>query len=247
MTLGSLRPRIVYDHFPVSAIYAVGDVHGRLDLLVAAERRIVADAAGYPGPKMIVMLGDYVDRGPASCGVIDHLLGPVPASGFDRLCLCGNHDQAFFDFLESPRLNLRWLEYGGDATLQSYGIDARHILQHGGGIKVLEQVVADTVPLSHRRMLEELAVLFSVGPYVFVHAGVVPGTDIDDQEDSDFMWIREPFLSQGPRNRFTVVHAHTPSPEPVFGPGRIGIDTGAYATGKLTVLRVLPDDEPVVL
>ena len=237
---------MLLDDWP-AAIYAIGDVHGCLDLLIAAEQRVLADAAAFAGPKLIVMLGDYVDRGPKSAGVIDHLQRPLAATDTTRVCLRGNHDQAFADFIDDPTGNLGWLEYGGEATLRSYGIDAKHVLRDGGGLATLAAIVRETVPDWHRAWLMQLPVLLQAGDVVFAHAGVQPGIPIAEQDDLDLMWIREPFLADGPQLPLTVIHGHTPAKAPSFGPGRIGIDTAAFATGILTALRVTADGSVTVL
>lgn len=230
----STRPRIVLpDAGP--PVYAVGDVHGCLDLLEQAEARIALDAAGQPG-STIVMLGDYVDRGPASAGVLDHLIAEPPA-GIRRICLTGNHEDAMLRFIADPGATLEWLDFGGDATLRSYGIDARPF------VRPLQQdtlmsILTDSIPATHLAFLATLPVALTMGNFVLVHAGVQPGIPLADQADEDLMWIREPFLSQGPGSDITVVHGHTPSERPVFAHGRIGIDTGAYMTGTLTVLKI---------
>lgn len=228
------RPRFVAEDF--DAVYAVGDVHGCYETLLELEQRIISDGAAFAGRKLIVMLGDYVDRGSGSRQVLEHLIAPPP-EGFERICLSGNHEAMFQNFLVDPKSSLGWLKMGGVETLFSYGIDANHLMQRGG-VPALLEAMDHMVPASHRDFLESLCGLVVVGQVVFVHAGLRPGLEIDMQIDEDLMWIREPFLSEGPGLRCLVVHGHTPGPEPVIGPGRIGIDTGVCTTGKLTGLRV---------
>lgn len=219
-----------------TAIYAIGDVHGCLDELKAAERRICADAARLPvGRRIILLLGDLVDRGPRSADVLDHLVSPPP-DGFERLALCGNHDQTFLDFIVDPQANMGWLEFGGEETLESYGIDLAHIRRKG--MAGLDNSLQATIPETHVDFLRRLPVSVRFGEVLFVHAGIRPGVPLDAQDDDDFMWIREPFLSTDNGLGIVVVHGHTPVEAPVFAAGRIGIDTGAYATGRLTVLRI---------
>jgi serine/threonine protein phosphatase 1 len=227
------RPRLTL-RSPLPTIYAVGDVHGCFDQLLDCERRIVADAGGAPG--VIVMLGDYVDRGPRSSDVLEHLIAPPPP-GFRRICLAGNHDDAMASFVADPRANMTWLDFGGDETLRSYGVDIVHLLRHGGP-KSLPGILAEAIPRRHLDLLAGLPVALVADDFLFVHAGVVPGIPIGDQADEDLMWIREPFLSEGPGFAATVVHGHTPARQPSFAKGRIGIDTGAYMTGCLTVLKI---------
>lgn len=229
-----------------TVVYAIGDVHGCLAELRAAERRIVADAASLPAQRRIILcLGDLVDRGPQSADVLDHLIS-APPPGFERLSICGNHDETFLAFLDDPHGNMGWLDFGGEQTLESYGIDLTRLSRHRGGMGGLGEIVRATVPEAHVDFLRNLPVAVRFGDVLFVHAGIRPGVPLKAQDDGDLMWIREPFLSQTNGSGLTVVHGHTPANEPVFAPGRIGIDTGAYATGRLTVLRVFDGQATVI-
>ena len=233
--LATLEPRF--------AIYAVGDIHGRLDLLLEAEQKIQKDVEfdGDGGNALVVMLGDYIDRGPDSAGVIDHLTKPPP-NNLRRITLCGNHESVFCAFLDAPRANLQWLGFGGRQTLLSYGIDAEYFLsdrKRSG--EEFQTALIQAVPAAHRTFLETLPVLFRIGNYVFVHAGLRPGIPLEQQIDQDLLWIREPFLSQGAGSPYFVIHGHTPVLEPQTGPRRICIDTGAVTTGRLTVLKLKND------
>ncbi|WP_370676760.1 metallophosphoesterase family protein [Pleomorphomonas sp. PLEO] len=239
------RERIEID--PTEAVvYAIGDVHGCLAELRAAERRIIADAHDLPAKRRIILcLGDLVDRGPQSSDVLDHLIS-APPSGFERLTICGNHDASFVDFVDDPHANMGWLEFGGEQTLASYGIDMTRLARHRGGLSGVGDIARSTVPEAHISFLRSLPVSVLFGGVLFVHAGVRPGVPLELQDDNDFMWIREPFVSRPNGLGITVVHGHTPANEPVFAPGRIGIDTGAFATGRLTVLRVFGDRATVI-
>ena len=166
--------------------------------------------------------------------------------GFERLSLCGNHDESFLGFIDDPHANKGWLEFGGEQTLESYGIDLTRVSRHRSGTGGLGEITRATVPEAHISLLRRLPVSVRFGDVLFVHAGVRPGVPLEQQDDDDFMWIREPFVSEPNRLGLTVVHGHTPANEPVFAPGRIGIDTGAFATGRLTVLRVFGDEAAVV-
>lgn len=220
-------------------IYAIGDIHGCYKELLAAEARIHADR-GDAEKAIVVYLGDYIDRGPHSSLVLDHLSQADHNDGLVRVPLCGNHDDTFLKFIADPASAMSWLDYGGDATLHSYGIDAAHMMRHGGR-NALSTALRDAVPQKHTKFLADLPVCIQIGGYLFVHAGVRPGIALDDQTDEDLMWIREPFLGLGPETSLTVVHGHTPVEEPVFGRGRIGIDTACFATGRLSVLKVAQD------
>lgn len=219
-------------------IYAIGDVHGCLDELRALEARIVADATGIAGEKWIVMLGDYIDRGPASAQVIDHLLAPA-AGGFKRVCLRGNHEQALLNALADATMIDRWLEFGGDQTMISYGVGAAGLetLRKGSARSKL-QLLAAHVPEEHITFLRELPSVLSVPGYVFVHAGLRPGVAIDAQTDRDMLWIRGEFLDADHDFGAVVVHGHTPMAEPFVSGRRIGIDTGCFMSGRLTAVRI---------
>ncbi|KQU99451.1 hypothetical protein ASC89_10745 [Devosia sp. Root413D1] len=215
-------------------VYAIGDVHGCLAELRQLERLIEADAAGTPGEKWMVLLGDYIDRGPQSAQVIDHLLAPAPA-GFRRFTLAGNHEQMLLDFLAAPQQSAEWLDYGGVETLTSYGIDAR---DGGGRPAMLARSLEAQMPRSHLEWLRQLPISLETPGFFFAHAGVRPGRTLAEQLDGDLMWIREPFLGGATGTGKIVVHGHTPEAEPMRLPWRIGIDTGAFATGRLTSARI---------
>ncbi|MDB5526014.1 MAG: serine/threonine protein phosphatase [Rhizobium sp.] len=235
-----LRARISIPQERVADIFAIGDIHGHLDLLLAAEQRIFERMRQSKRPALVVCVGDYVDRGPDSKGVIGHLCRKLPRP-FYRICVCGNHDDAFLTFLKEDRFDPAWLEFGGEKTLMSYGVDAAHLLSIDPTGRQLKQVARDHVPVEHVDFLVQLPVALSVGDYLFVHAGVLPGRPLAEQSDFDLMWMREPFLTQGSGLAVTIIHGHTPGTNFQFGPNRIGIDTGAYMTGKLGVLHIGPD------
>lgn len=232
-----MRSRLDIAPDAYAAVYAVGDVHGCYAELLEAECRILQDASVIDGPKLIVMLGDYVDRGPSSRRVIEHLMAPL-APGFERVSLCGNHDEAFCQFLDDPSAGRRWLDFGAAATLYSYGVDIDHALHKAGGYAGLQHILARAIPESHYVWLKSLPVMVKVGQFLFVHAGVKPGVALENQTDENLMWIREPFLGRGPELPLTVVHGHTPTDTVTFGKNRIGVDTAAYSSGQLSVVRI---------
>lgn len=226
------------DREPDYAIYAIGDVHGCIDLLRSAENAIYEDIGKSGVAGLVVLLGDYVDRGPSSAAVIEHLMSPIPAKA-KRLALCGNHDDLLLRFFDSPRENLSWLEMGGRDTLSSYGLDGNYVSAHTkADAAKLKAAMTARIPERHIAFLRDMPVYLRVGPYLFVHAGVRPGVPLDAQTDEDLMWIREPFISKGAQLPLTLIHGHTPCKDVSLGPNRIGIDTGAYVTGKLTVLKI---------
>lgn len=235
------RTRVVLDPDKYRAIYAIGDVHGCFDKLVAACKAIAQDADQFDGRVLAVFLGDYVDRGLHSRSVLRYLT-KISNFPFDCQFLSGNHDEAFVEFCRDPGRSIGWLDLGGRETLMSYGIDADHILRSAGGVKALSDVVDQVVPNGDLDFLNTLPVMVEVGKTIFVHAGIRPGVPLTEQSDYDLMWIREPFLSRGPEFELTVIHGHTITDEPDFGPNRIGIDTGAYETGRLTAVRIVGDE-----
>lgn len=231
------RPRLRLEFSDFAAIYAIGDIHGCVTLLRNAYENILRDMPAERGKKLVVFLGDYVDRGPDSKAVLEFLCQPS-AEGVDHIYLCGNHDAEFLRFLREPKSNMGWLGFGGLETLRSYGIDAKHVMKNGGGASVLDRIVKQAVPAYHLELLASLPTMLEVGNLVFAHAGIRPGTELANQTDQDLMWIREPFLSEGPTLPVLVIHGHTIKQEPDFGTRRVGIDTGAFATGRLTVLKL---------
>lgn len=234
------RPRIVIPEGRVADIYAIGDIHGRFDLLQSVEGRILMHGARLGRPVIVVCLGDYVDRGPESKAVIEHLLKPLPPP-FYRLHVCGNHDDIFLSFLKDDAFDPLWLEFGGIQTLASYGVDAQYLMRMDPSGSELKKAARLAVPSSHVKFLENLPVAISIGRNLFVHAGMVPGRPLEDQSDADLMWIREPFLSEGPDLDILVMHGHTPGDDFSYGPNRIGIDTGAFASGRLKALYLGPN------
>lgn len=219
-------------------VYAVGDVHGRLDLLTEMERLIAADiAAVRPVQPAICYLGDYIDRGPSSAQVIDHLAAPG-VEGVHRIFLKGNHEDRMIDFLVDPvRHGPGWAKFGGREALESYGIHVPAEPDEAGWWS-LRDALDRALPESHRTFVKQLRLAFVWRDYFFVHAGLDPNMPVHSQSTHDLMWIREPFLSADTAWPFRVVHGHVIVPEPEFRPNRIGIDTGAYQSGRLTCLVV---------
>lgn len=228
-----------------NTVYAVGDIHGRFDLLRGAEERIEADL-GADTRALVIYLGDYIDRGPSSADVIEHLLNPVTPR-FTRLCLRGNHEDMFMQFLQSPREAEGWLDVAGRETLFSYKLDPKKLRDSLSSPWATEQLLQSHIPERHRTFLDALPYFARWKSYLFVHAGIMPGIPLHKQDREDLLWIREPFLTVGPELPVTVVHGHTPQDEVSYGPRRIGIDTGAYATGRLSVLKINEDGQATLL
>ena len=222
-------------------VYAVGDIHGRTDLLVRLLALIEQDAAqAHAAAKTLVFLGDYVDRGPDSRGVIEILTAGLP-SGFDAHFLKGNHEQLLLDFLHDPSWLDAWRRNGGEPTLLSYGVDIDGLERRRAEPAVWHDALLEVLPAAHLRFLENLELKYVVGGYVFVHAGLRPDIPLADQIPDDLLWIRHAFLDSDETFEKVVVHGHTPGREPVMRPNRIGIDTGAVFSGRLTALRLEGD------
>lgn len=231
---------------PPPTIYAIGDVHGCLVQLKILEQAIVADASAFEGEKWIVMLGDYIDRGPDSAGVVDHLIKPLP-DGLRRLCLAGNHEIAMLDFLKDPTRNAGWLEFGGAETLASYGIEENLLNGSRAARRWMRDSLDRHVPEDHRAFLCSLPVLIETPQHIFVHAGLRPAVALEDQDVSDLLWIRDDFTETYREFGKLVVHGHTPRPEPLVTASRIALDTGAYLTGRLAAVRLSSHLAPKIM
>jgi calcineurin-like phosphoesterase family protein len=237
----SLRTRKLTPRTPDGVrIYAIGDVHGRADLLAWCFASIDADIATCQAPQVIqILLGDYIDRGPQSRQVLDLL---VRRSHHHRVvCLKGNHETYIPDFLQEPAILGQWRHFGGLETLVSYGVTPS-INADEREQRELAAAFDRALPRSHRRFLANLKTSFACGSYFFVHAGVRPGVPLSAQHEQDLLWIRQDFLLQEEGFGKIVVHGHTPVMEPDIRPNRINIDTGAYATGRLTCLVLEGED-----
>jgi serine/threonine protein phosphatase 1 len=231
-----LKPRIPSGQ----RVYAIGDVHGRADLLANLFARIDADLQARPIPHPIqVLLGDYIDRGPDSRQVIDLLIGR--RRSHDLIPLKGNHEQCALNVLLDPSSLLQWKSIGGLNTVLSYGVTPRWN-DDFQSISAVALAFTNNLPEPHRRFLQGLPLSLTCGDFFFVHAGARPGIRLQEQSERDLLWIREDFLLHEEDFGKVVVHGHTPHLEPEIKPNRINIDTGAYATGRLTCL-VLEDEE----
>lgn len=221
--------------------YAVGDIHGRLDLLEDMLGNVEADLAmRKPRRALLLFLGDLIDRGPASCQVIERLR-TYSHPDLRTVFLMGNHEEVLLRILAGERGILdSWLRFGGAQCLESYGANPSSVraVQEGEAIALVQQAI----PQRHREFLSGFADTLRFGDYLFVHAGVRPAVDLSMQSQSDLRWIRQPFLEDETDHGFVVVHGHTISEEAVERSNRIGIDTGAFRSGILTAL-VLEGEE----
>ena len=224
---------------PDMRLYAVGDLHGRKDLLDRMLALIATDAkASGASRKLVVFLGDYIDRGPESRAVIQTVAaGPPPGpdwAGFRWRPLLGNHEAMMLRFLEDIEIAATWLSpgNGGVATLESY----IGPLPQPSGLKALQSALIKALPAEHRRFLAGLPASHEEGGYFFAHAGVRPGIPLAHQQRADLLWIRGEFLGSAVDYGKVVVHGHTITTHPEDRPNRIGVDTGAFFTGRLTAL-----------
>lgn len=220
-------------------VYAVGDVHGyvrQLDDLLAAIEQDAARSAPAERP-LIVFIGDYVDRGPDSRGVIDRILALEADRRFEVVCLLGNHEDALLRFLVDPGYAPSWIGNWGRTTLEAYGV-APPLLPNDSGCEAVQAQFRSAFPAEHRAFLGRLKVSLTVGDYLFVHAGVRPGVALDAQAERDLIWIRYDFLESDADFGKVVVHGHTPSERPERRINRINVDTGVYFSGVLTAVRL---------
>ena len=219
---------------PGVRVYAVGDIHGRSDLLDLLLVRIGDDQAADPAPApVVVFLGDYIDRGMDSAGVIDRLAGePVP--GMAARFVLGNHEEFLLRFLAGESNWYSWLDNGAMTTMESYGVDLQGWPYTFPEPEKARDDLAAAMPAAHRAFFEGLETHVRIGGYFLVHAGVRPGVPLEDQAVHDLLWIREEFLRSDADFGAVVVHGHTPTPRVVSRANRIGVDTGAYASNVLT-------------
>jgi serine/threonine protein phosphatase 1 len=217
-------------------VYAVGDIHGRVDLLNRLHELIAADIrnAG-PDRAVLVYVGDYIDRGDQSRDVLDLLLTD-PVSGVETVHLLGNHEAFLLTFMEDPSVGESWLKNGGDATMLSYGVGTPPMADRDERYRVMRDDLENRMPGPHQEFLRSLKRLHVEADYAFVHAGIKPGIPLDDQVDEDLLWIRGEFLGSRADHGVCVVHGHTITDDIEVRPNRIGIDTGAYFSGRLSCL-----------
>jgi serine/threonine protein phosphatase 1 len=220
-------------------VWAVGDIHGRLDLLDRLLSAVVdSDQVGDGPIPTLVFLGDYIDRGSQSCGVIDRLVDLADDPAFETHFLKGNHEDKMLEFLEDPSVGAAWCDYGGAQALESFGLKIPVLKHRPEGWTALSSDLAHRLTSRQRAFLESLEYSVSIGGYFFAHAGARPGVPLEDQSDHDLMWVRGSFLNSETRFERVVVHGHTPTDAPHIDHRRIGIDTRAYESGVLTAVRL---------
>ena len=234
------RPRLVLGH-EHELIYAIGDVHGRLDLLLELERLIESDRLKLGMDRTIILLGDLVDRGKQSAQVLDHVIGRQRTDA-RYICLMGNHEEAMLEYLMSSGAN-SWLRHGGLETLVSYGLPEDKLT--GGATTA--RTAAAFVPDEHMALLASLPVAVETETCFFSHAGVRPGVSLEMQSDTDLLWFKDGMQAQFDEFSKTIVHGHDALTESAIRRRRINVDTGAFATGRLSCVRLLRSKPPVVI
>lgn len=219
-------------------IYALSDIHGRNDLLRRLLDDIERDARGIGGDRrLLVFLGDYIDRGADSAGAVETLVSGLP-DGFERVFLMGNHEDILLEFLAHGRNIDHWFSNGAETTLASYGIDVHSRAWLVPRPEEARTEFAGVLPPTHLDFYRGLGLSHQEGGYFFAHAGVRPGVPLEAQDRHDLLWIRGEFLRSDEDFGKLVVHGHTPGDEPVVRGNRICIDTRAWQSGRLTALRL---------
>ncbi|WP_265516587.1 metallophosphoesterase [Nitratireductor luteus] len=215
-------------------LYAVGDIHGRHDLLVEMHRRIMAQIVeDRPRDWRLIYLGDYVDRGGAESDVLE-FLSRVTRDEPRVLALAGNHDIGLLEFLEWPSTYGLFVNNGGETTAQSYGVELD--LSSDAGLLRGHARLQRAIPERHLAFLRGLSLSASFGDFFFCHAGIRPGVPLDEQSPQDLVWIRQQFHGHDGLHPKVVIHGHTPVPAPEICPNRVNLDTGAWTTGRLTAM-----------
>ncbi len=225
--------------------YAIGDIHGYDDLFEHMLGRVRADAERLGERPRIVLLGDYVDRGPASRQVVERIRLLLTETWCDVVALMGNHEDVMLSFLTKPEAGKYWCTWGGDTTLASYGVSVP-AEREGADWPALSRQFAAAIDPAHLAMLHAMPAWFLAEDYLFVHAGVDPDRPLSEQDAETFMYMRGRFLKADQSCEYTVVHGHSPHREPVNTRWRIGIDTGIYYTGILTAIRLRGEDRAII-
>jgi serine/threonine protein phosphatase 1 len=198
-------------------------------------REVSDDAMDFAGRKVMIYLGDYIDRGLYSKQVVERLIrNPLPA--FEPIYLRGNHEQLLLLFLQYPEAGAEWMGFGGLATVYSYGVKMQGIPLKKTQLLGIHRQLQELMPETHKHFYASLQTLHSEGDYCFVHAGIRPGVPLQRQREEDMLWIRDEFTNSRHSHEKIVVHGHTVTPKPDIRCNRIGIDIGAYFSGKLTCL-----------
>jgi len=223
-------------------IYAVGDIHGRFDLLCQLLDLIVYDRQLHDNQNhLVIFLGDYIDRGCDSYRVVEELSSRT-LDETEIICLKGNHEAWLLQFLANPAIGSQWFQYGGLDTLESYGVKVSDSSHNQRDFKEIRDALILNLPKSHLKFFQSLTYFQILGNYLFVHAGIKPGVELENQKLEDFIWIRKEFTESDADHDHMVVHGHTIYDRPEIRHNRIGIDTGAYYTNTLTCLVLSGDN-----
>jgi serine/threonine protein phosphatase 1 len=224
----------IAETYPDVRLYIIGDIHGRSDLLDQMIKQINDDIDAFgPTESLTITLGDYVDRGPDSRGVLERLSrNPFPT---DYIALKGNHEALLETFLETPAVGEHWRQLGGLETLHSYRVPMEELMR-GKGFEQAAHRLAAVLPAAHREFLASLKTHLTIDNCFFCHAGVRPNVPLDRQRADDLLWIRDEFLNTQKTFGKMIIHGHTPNEWPEIRPNRVNLDTGAFATGRLTCL-----------
>lgn len=230
-------------------IYAIGDIHGRNDLLQNLLKQIDADAVRLEDgvEPTLVFLGDYIDRGLQSRQVLDCLMSDR-LKDYNAVFLLGNHEEALLRFLEDPAFGPKWVQYGGGETLMSYGLTPPRgtVSSNPDAWYTLWEQFRTAIPQGQIAFLRSMKHYYTAGDYLFVHAGLRPNVSLEDQKVQDMLWIREEFLDDKSDFPYLIVHGHTPAGDPYLDNRRMGLDTGAYSSGILTAARFIKSDISVI-
>ena len=221
-----------------AVVFAVGDIHGRFDLLQKLMTKLSGEVRQNQYEDVhLIFLGDYIDRGFDSKSVLDYL-ARMEWGRVKPVFLLGNHEQTMLDFLERPDVGARWIEYGGRGTLISYGVQVPENRADMAAWEAASAALKKAMPKSHVDFLKGLQSFHEFGNCYFVHAGIDPARSLSEQTDEDRLWIRDKFLSSSKKFEKVIVHGHTPEEQPTWNGRRIGVDTGAYITNTLTAVRI---------
>lgn len=227
-------------------IYAIGDIHGRFDLLQKMHDAIKADLLTCDSSNIqIIYVGDYIDRGFQSKEVVECLTNHPQLTDIncDIIFLKGNHEHALLEFLRTPETITPWLLWGGEVTLQSYGVPLRNAEGKRTDCHEQSTKLKEVLPDNHQAFFDDLKLYYEAGDYLFVHAGIKPGVPLNKQHEEDLLMIRDAFIFSRKTLEKTVVFGHTIFTEPFVTEDRIGIDTGGYAHGKLTAVALEGTDK----
>jgi serine/threonine protein phosphatase 1 len=223
-------------------IYAIGDIHGCCELLKKIHQKIIDDAKAHDHKDIVVVyMGDYIDKGPKSKEVIDSLINN-PFDGYKKIFLKGNHEWVMMNFLNNPEIGTSWLRYGGDETLKSYGVNIHSANGQKKSNQQLSEDLERVISADHMAFYDKLRLSHVEGDYFFVHAGIRPGVEIEDQNQEDLLGIREEFVKYKKPFDKKVIFGHTIFDKAINQSNKIGVDSGAYLFGRLSCV-VLDDYE----